>query len=132
MAQTRNVVCLQSKLCVLWSDFHLSMSKDLDCSWNWCTSPDVDGSRCEWKVVGIIVAVVFTQSSLVLCNPLDYSPPVSFVHQILQARILEPVAIFFSRGYSLLRGRTCVSCIPYIGRMILYHCAIYVGIIARC
>ena len=82
MAQTRNVVCLQSKLCVLWSDFHLSMSKDLDWSWNWCTSPDVDGSMCEWKVVGIIVAVVFTQSSLVFCNPLDYSPPVSFVHQI--------------------------------------------------
>ena len=86
MAQTRIVVCLQSKLCVIWSDFHLSMSKDLDWSWNWCTSPGVDGSMCEWKAVGIIIAVVFTQLSPVLCHPLDCSPPVSFVHQILQAK----------------------------------------------
>ena len=32
-----------------------------------------------------------------LCNPVDYSSPGSSVHGILQARILEWVAIFFSR-----------------------------------
>ena len=33
-----------------------------------------------------------------LCNPVDYNPPGSSVHGILQARILEWVAISFSRG----------------------------------
>ena len=69
MAQTRTVVCLQSKLCVICSDFHLCMSVDLDWSWNWCTSPGVDGSMYEWKVVGIIVAIVFTQSSQFFATP---------------------------------------------------------------
>ena len=32
----------------------------------------------------------------VLCNPMDYNPPSSSVHRILQARILERVAISFS------------------------------------
>ena len=35
-----------------------------------------------------------------LCDPIDYSPPGSSVHGIFQARILEQVAISFSRGYS--------------------------------
>ena len=35
-----------------------------------------------------------------LCNPVDYSPPGSWVHGILQARILEWVAIPISRGSS--------------------------------
>ena len=37
------------------------------------------------------------QLFLTLCDPMDCSPPGSFVHGILQARILEWVAIFFSR-----------------------------------
>ena len=37
-----------------------------------------------------------TQSCPTLCNPLDCSPPGSSVHGILQARILEWVAISFS------------------------------------
>ena len=41
-----------------------------------------------------------SQSCPILCNPMDYSPPGSFVHGILQARILEWAAILFSRGSS--------------------------------
>ena len=37
-----------------------------------------------------------------LCDPVDCSPPGSFVHEILQARILEWVAISFSRDFSSL------------------------------
>ena len=37
----------------------------------------------------------------ILCDPLDCSPPGSSVQGILQARILEWVAVPFSRGYSL-------------------------------
>ena len=39
----------------------------------------------------------------------DCSPPGSSVHEILQARILELVAISFSRGSSRPRDRTLVS-----------------------
>ena len=42
---------------------------------------------------------------------MDCSPPGSFVHEIFQARILEWVAISFSRGSSWPRNRAQVSCI---------------------
>ena len=38
------------------------------------------------------------QSCLTLCDPIDGSPPGSSVHRILQARILEWVAISFSNS----------------------------------
>ena len=49
------------------------------------------------------------QSCPTLYNPMDCSPPGSSVHGILQARILEWVAISFSRGSSRPRDRTQVS-----------------------
>ena len=45
-----------------------------------------------------------------LCNPMGCNPPDSSVHGILQARILEWVAISFSRGSSWSRNWTHVSC----------------------
>ena len=51
------------------------------------------------------------QSCLTLCDPVDCSPPGSSVHGILQARILEWVAISFSRGSSQPKDSTWVSCI---------------------
>ena len=60
------------------------------------------------------------QSCLTLCNPMDYSPPGSSVHGILQARILEWVATSYSRGSSRPTAQTCIFC---IGRQILYHWA---------
>ena len=44
-------------------------------------------------------------------QPMDCSPPGSSVHGILQARILEQVAIPFSKGSSQPRDQTQVSCI---------------------
>ena len=49
------------------------------------------------------------QLCLTLCNPMDCSPPGSSVPGILQARILEWVAIPSSRGSSQHRDRTLVS-----------------------
>ena len=49
------------------------------------------------------------QSCPTLCDPMDCSPPGSSVHGILQARVLEWVAISFSRGSSWLRDWTQVS-----------------------
>ena len=40
------------------------------------------------------------QSCLILCDPIDYSPPSSSLCRILQARILEWVAMLSSRGSS--------------------------------
>ena len=49
------------------------------------------------------------QSCLTLCDPMDCSPPGFSVHRIFKARVLEWVAIAFSRGSSWLRDRTLVS-----------------------
>ena len=56
-------------------------------------------------------------------TPGDCSPPGSSVHRILQARTLECIVIFFSRGSSQPRDQTRVSYIPCIGRQSLYHWA---------
>ena len=50
------------------------------------------------------------QSCPTLCDPTDCSLLGSSLHGILQARILEWIAISFSRGSSQLRDRTQVSC----------------------
>ena len=61
------------------------------------------------------------QLHLTLCNPMDCSPPGSFVHGLLQARILEWVPVPSSRGSSPPRSRTYVSYVSWIGRWVLYH-----------
>ena len=53
-----------------------------------------------------------------LCDLMDCSPSGSSAHGILQARILEQVAMPSSRGSSRSRAGTWVSC---IGRQILYR-----------
>ena len=53
-----------------------------------------------------VVKVKVAQLCLILCDPMDYT-----VHGILQASILEWVAVPFSRGSSQSRDRTHVSCI---------------------
>ena len=63
-----------------------------------------------------------SQLCLTLCNPMDFSPPGSSVHGTFQARILELVASFYSRGSSQPRDWTCISCVSCIGSWILYHC----------
>ena len=55
-------------------------------------------------------AGLVTQSCPTRCDSMDYSPPGSSCHGILQARILEWVAISFSRGSSWPRDSTRVSC----------------------
>ena len=52
-----------------------------------------------------------SQSCPTLCNPMNCGPPGSYVHGILQARILEWVAMPSSRASPQLRDRTQVSLI---------------------
>ena len=67
------------------------------------------------------LACVCVLSHVRLCGRMDYSPPGLSVHgiNISQARILEWVAIPFSRGSSQPRDRTHVSCVSFIGRRTL-------------
>ena len=57
------------------------------------------------------VKVLVIQLCQILCDPMDCSLPGFSVHEILQTRILEWVAIHFSRGSSRARDQTQVSCI---------------------
>ena len=56
-----------------------------------------------------------------LCDRMGYSPPGSSVHEILQARILEWVAMTSSKGSSQLRDQIHISYVSCIGRQVLYH-----------
>jgi len=82
----------------------------------------------EWICVCVCVCVrvrtrLVAQSCLTLCDPTDCSPPGSSVHRIFQARIVEQVAVPFSRGPSQPRDGTCISWDSWISRQILYHWA---------
>ena len=71
-------------------------------------------SRFRLQIISLIVVHI----QLLSCVQL--SPPGFFVHGISQARILEWVAIYFSRGSSQPMDQICISCIC---RQILYHWA---------
>ena len=81
--------------------------------WTWVSRVSCIGRQilyhwATWEAP--IRQVLVTELCPTLCNPMDCSPPGSSVHGILQARILEWVAISFSRGSSQPRNRTQVSC----------------------
>ena len=67
-----------------------------------------------------ILLVIITQLCSALCDPMDYSPPGPSVVGILQARILEWVAIPFSRGSSRPTDQTWLSSIA--GRFYCLSC----------
>ena len=82
------------------------------CFLGWSVSPLLlawdllSGPRHQFVNVSMIVCA---QLCSTLCDPMDCSPPGSSVHGILQARILEWVAMPFSRESSWPRGRTQIS-----------------------
>ena len=67
---------------------------------------------CTWVCAYVL-------SCSVMSDSLDYRMLGSYVHRISQARILEWVAISFSRGSSHFRGQTQASCASFTGRQIL-------------
>ena len=64
-------------------------------------------TECDFNTILCLCA----HSCLTFCDFMDCSPPGSFVHWILQARILGWVVMPSSRGSSRPRGHTRVSCI---------------------
>ena len=95
------------------SSFIHLISTDCICSFSFlCLSNTPHACACKrarahthtpmkWKV---------SQSCPTICNPMDCSLTGSFVHGIFQTRILEWIAISFSRGSSRPRDWTQVSC----------------------
>ena len=71
---------------------------------------------CAWSVVQLYPT---------LCDPMDWSLLGSCVHGILQARILEWVAISYSRGFPNPGIKLASLVSPGNGRWILYHYAIW-------
>ena len=120
-------------MCVLVAQLHSTLCGSMDCGlpdshcpWN---SPgkntgvschfllhivptlglNSDLLHCRWSLYHLShqkVKAKVAQSCLTLCDPMDYT-----IHAILQARTLEWVAFPFSRGSSLPRDQTQVSCI---------------------
>ena len=104
------IIPLKKEMIQYWSDIYLqllysldeftpiSLYSDLYPLWPILT---MKWSEVKWNEV--------TQSCPTLCGPMDCSLPGSSVHGIFQARILEWVAISFSRGSSQTRDWTLVS-----------------------
>ena len=93
--------CIQLPF-VIWRELW-KIEEDLDSFREECNCWYGEECVCwKWKV---------TQSCPTFYYTMDCSPPGSSVHRILQARILEWVALTFSRGSSQPRGWTWVSCI---------------------
>ena len=76
--------------------------------WNWSSTADSKMSAC------LLVTSVMSNSLRLYRLYL----PVSSFHGVLQARILEWVAISYSRGSSQPRVQTWVSCVSCIGRWV--------------
>ena len=85
----------------------------MTCPWNRHSSRHSGYISDQIKIADFFFSLYFypTQRKTV-CDPMDCSLPGSSLHGILQAIILEWVAISFSRGSSWPRDWTRVSCIP--------------------
>ena len=75
------------------------------------TKYSVKNSVITNHIVKLQARQAITQSCPTLCNPMDCSLPGFSVHGVFQARVLEWVAISFSRGSSCPRDPTQVFCI---------------------
>ena len=85
---------------------------------NWACTSGSSWFKNYWSLVWRILSItlllceVKSLSCVWLCNPMDCNLPASSLHGILQARVLEWVAISFSRGSSRPRDQIRVSLIP--------------------
>ena len=104
---------LKTLVLLLFLTFHVSSSRR-----RYWALQDESNTR---SILPARVRVQSFQSYPTLYDPVDYRPPGSSVHGILQARILECVVVPSSRGSSRPRDQTQVSYVSCIGRQVLYH-----------
>ena len=105
----------------------------------WCREPSSipgQGPRSHMPLLRVQIsqlkipcAVMKTHCGCILSHVWLFSAPWTVAHQaplsmeFSRQEILEWVAVSSSMGSSLPRDQTWVSCVSYIGRQILYHCA---------
>ena len=82
-----------------WLD---GITDSMDMSWS--KLQELVNGRENWTADIYYQFSLVAQPCLTLCNPMDCSPPGSFVHGILKVRIREWVSITFSRGSSWPRN----------------------------
>ena len=107
---------------------------------NWSYNPfqiqlkenQLSGSLTDMAVGRMYVHAQLLQSCPSLCNPIDCNPPGSSVHGVLQARILEWVAMPSSRESSQPRDRTPISSVSCIGRGFLTASATWEAQLGGC
>ena len=87
-----------------------------------CTHKVRNKNSVERHSGSLIVVCTFTVAHLCpsLCDPMDCSPPGSYVHGMFQARILEWVAISSSKGSSQPRDQTPVFSDSCVSRWIFF------------
>ena len=90
------------RACIFGAFLYLSVAPLASPRLDYCAK----GCLASWFVC---VSAKSLQSCPTLCDPMGYSLPGSSVHGTLQERILEWVAISFSRGSSWPRDWTCLS-----------------------
>jgi len=89
--------------------------------------------RLAFELVDCVCVRSGAQSGLTFCDPMDCSSPSSSVHRIFQARVVEWVAISYSRGSSWPKHWAHISCISYLSKWILYHLrSLKVGFSSQC
>ena len=79
----------------------LTLLKCVDYSkWKVVVMSSTGRAQAGTKHIVLVIIVKFLSHARVFCDPMDCSPLGSSVHGISQARVLEWVAIYFSRGSS--------------------------------
>ena len=93
-----------------WQHFEVTyFSSWIPASWHLFPPNPSESRRSSSSLTKCLAVVLVTQSCPTLCYLTDCSPPGCSVHGILQARLLEWVAIPCSRGSSWARDRTQIS-----------------------
>ena len=88
-----------------------SQPRDWTCVSYFCIAGWFFTISATWEVPLNECEVKVTKSCPTLCDPMDCSLPGSSIHGIFQARILEWIAVYSSRGSSQFRNWTQLSCI---------------------
>ena len=91
----------------------VTVTEDLWCVWT-MLGIFICNLVCGYQGGTVTVKMLVAQLCLTLCNPMDRSSPGSSVCGVFQARILEWVAVSFSRGSSPPRDRTPISSLSCI------------------
>ena len=111
----KKLLKLSLSLQMQWRSFlnsSLQLKSPFNSIYSFLNATDSSGSLWAYRLVVCVCACpAASLQSAALCTSIDCSPPGSTVHRIVQARILEWVAITFSRRSSQPRDRTWDSCI---------------------